>query len=99
MCEVFNAAAQALDRSGFRDQRLDLFGHGTGGKLPPSWMDWPIIHAGSEVEVVPNMTLFLQTILLDFGTGFAIALGETVVVGGAGCTTFSRLSHDLVIKA
>jgi Xaa-Pro dipeptidase len=95
--EVFNTWRDAAGDAD-RGHEFDILGHGLGGAHSPTWIDWPIIHAHSEAEVVPNMVLFLHSMNIDAEAGLVMSIGETVHVTETGSATLSRLNHDLVIR-
>lgn len=62
-------------------------------------MDWPWIHAGSEIVAAPNMVLYVHMILADRGTGRTMTLADTSVVTATRSERLSRLKLDLVVNA
>ena len=87
---VFAAHARVVDGAGMRGLRLNACGYSLGTTFAPNWMDWPMIHAGSEVVIEPGMVFFLHMILMDTEAGLAMMPGQTVLVGPAGCELLSR---------
>ncbi len=53
--------------------KLNACGYGLGALYPPTWMDWPMIHAGNPVAVEPNVDIFMHMILLDWDHHLAMA--------------------------
>ena len=96
--DIFSAHADALDRAGFGDHRLNACGYSLGALYPPTWMDWPMIFRDNPVELRPNMVIFMHMILLDADTSLAMSVGDTVVTTPAGCETLTRLGQDLVVN-
>lgn len=96
--DIFAAHARVYDAHGYRDQRFNACGYSLGATYAPSWMDWPMIHAGSEVQLEAGMVFFLLMILVDRPRTLTMSLGETVVIGTDGCETLSRMPVDLVVN-
>ena len=57
-----------------------------------------MFYADNPIVIVPGMTFFLHMILMDSDHEVAMAVGESVVVGEAGCERLSRASLDLVVN-
>jgi Xaa-Pro dipeptidase len=96
--DIFDAHARTYDRLGFREQRFNACGYSLGATYAPSWMDWPMIHAGCDEPLKPGMVFFLLMILVDRARELTMSIGETVVVGEEGCETLSRMPTDLVVN-
>lgn len=73
-------------------------GRPMGATFSPNWMDWPMFYADNPVEIVPSMVFFLHMILMDSDHDLAMALGESVLVGEAGCERLSAAPLDLVVN-
>ena len=95
--QVFEAHASVLRKAGYEGSYLNACGYTMGATYPPTWMDWPMIYAGEPQVLAPNMVFFLHMILLDSDTGLSMSLGETVVVGDAGCEPISHAPRGLVV--
>lgn len=96
--DIFAAHARTYDRLGLREQRFNACGYSLGATYAPSWMDWPMIHAGSDVRLEPGMVFFLLMILVDRTKGLTMSVGETVCIGKQGCVTLSAMRPDLVVN-
>ena len=96
--DIFQAHADALDRSGFGDHMLNACGYSLGALYPPTWMDWPMIFRDNPVVVQPNMVIFMHMILLDADNVLAMSVGDTVITTAEGCETLTRLGQDLVVN-
>lgn len=96
--DIFAAHARVYDAQGFREQRFNACGYSLGATYAPSWMDWPMIHAGSEVRLEAGMVFFLLMILVDRAQGLTMSVGETVVIGQNGCEALSHMPTDLVVN-
>lgn len=96
--DVFQAHADALDRAGFGEHRLNACGYSLGALYPPTWMDWPMIYRGNPMVIQPNMVIFMHMILLDADTSLAMSLGDTVLTTPAGCETLTKLGQALVVN-
>ena len=96
--DIFQAHADALDRSGFGDHMLNACGYSLGALYPPTWMDWPMIYRDNPVVVQPNMVIFMHMILLDADNMLAMSVGDTVITTAEGCETLTRLGQDLVVN-
>ena len=98
MGAVFDAHARAFDSAGIGDHRLNACGYSMGSTFSPNWMDWPMFYADNPVEIVPGMVFFLHMILMDSDHDVAMAVGETILIGEAGCERLSGASLDLVVN-
>jgi Xaa-Pro dipeptidase len=96
--EVFAAHARVLDGRGYRAHRLNACGYSLGAVYPPSWMDWPMFHAGNPVPAAPDMVFFLHMILMDSESGKAMTLGHTVRVTETGVERLSGAGLELVVN-
>ncbi|GBD41215.1 Ectoine hydrolase [bacterium HR39] len=97
--EVFAAHARTLDRYGLAPHRMAACGYSLGAVFAPSWMDWPMIHAGSPVVLEPGMVFFVHIIVMDSERGRAMTLGRTSVIGEDGPEPLSRLPVELAVAA
>ena len=96
--DIFQAHADAFDRSGFGGHKLNACGYSLGALYPPTWMDWPMIFRDNPVVIQPNMVIFMHMILLDSDTKLAMSVGDTVLTTPAGCETLTRLGQGLVVN-
>jgi Xaa-Pro dipeptidase len=96
--QVFHAHAAVLDRHGYGAHRLNACGYSLGAVYPPSWMDWPMFHAGNGERAAPNMVFFLHMILMDSDAGRAMTLGHTVRVTETGVERLSNADLGLVVN-
>jgi Xaa-Pro dipeptidase len=96
--EVFDAHARVLDGAGFGAHRLNACGYSLGATYAPSWMDWPMFHAGNSVVVEPGMVLFVHIILMDSDSGTAMSLGRSSVITENGPELLSARPIDLVVR-
>ena len=96
--DIFNAHADALDRAGFGDYKLNACGYSLGALYPPTWMDWPMIFRDNPVVVQPNMVIFMHMILLDWDNKLAMSVGDTVLTTPDGCETLTKLGDGLVVN-
>lgn len=96
--DIFNAHADALDRSGFGDHKLNACGYSLGALYPPTWMDWPMIYRDNPVVVQPSMVIFMHMILLDADNTLAMSLGDTVITTPTGCETLTQLGQGLLVN-
>ncbi len=96
--DIFSAHAEALDRAGFGEHKLNACGYSLGALYPPTWMDWPMIYRDNPVVVEPNMVIFMHMILLDSDTMLAMSVGDTVLTTPAGCETLTQLGQGLVVN-
>lgn len=95
--DVFDAHARVYDAAGYKDHRLNACGYSLGATYSPSWMDWPMLCTGQDINLKPNMVLFLLMILLNSETGCAMSLGETVRVTETGCEPLTQAPLDLIV--
>ena len=96
--DIFQAHADAFDRAGYGDHKLNACGYSLGALYPPTWMDWPMIFRDNPVVIQPNMVIFMHMILLDSDTKLAMSVGDTVLTTAAGCETLTRLGQGLVVN-
>ncbi|MDE2937998.1 MAG: Xaa-Pro peptidase family protein [Chloroflexota bacterium] len=96
--DIFNAHADALDRAGFGEHRLNACGYSLGALYPPTWMDWPMIFRDNPTVVEPNMVIFMHMILLDWDRRLAMSVGDTVVITADGSETLTKMGTDLVVN-
>ena len=96
--DIFKAHADALDRSGFGEHKLNACGYSLGALYPPTWMDWPMIFRDNPVVVQPNMVIFMHMILLDGDATLAMSVGDTVITTPTGCETLTQLGQGLVVN-
>ena len=96
--DIFTAHADALDRAGFGEHRLNACGYSLGALYPPTWMDWPMIFRDNPLVVQPNMVIFMHMILLDWDRKLAMSVGDTVLVTSDGCETLTKMGTDLVVN-
>lgn len=98
MGEVFDAHAEVFDRRGLKRHRLNACGYALGAVYAPSWMDWPMFHAGNRTVIKPGMVFFLHMILMDSDSGCAMTLGRTSLVGALTAEPLSKAPLDLVVR-
>ena len=96
--DIFSAHAEAFDRAGFGEHKLNACGYSLGALYPPTWMDWPMIFRDNPVVVHPNMVIFMHMILLDWDNRLAMSVGDTVITTAEGCETLTRLGDELVVN-
>ena len=92
--EVFEAHARVLDAAGLKTHRLNACGYSLGAMYTPTWMDWPMFHAGNRELAAPDMVFFVHIIVMDSERGKAMTLGETVRVTATGHERLSRAPLD-----
>lgn len=93
--DVYDAHRRVMDRRGMAGHRLNACGYSLGARFAPSWMEWPMFHAGEDAPIVPSMSLFAHMILMDSDTGTAMTLGRTYLTTDAAPEPLSRLTLDL----
>jgi Xaa-Pro dipeptidase len=98
LSDVFHAHARVLDGAGYARHRMNACGYSLGAVYPPSWMDWPMFHAGNDVPAAPDMVFFLHMIVMDSEAGRAMSLGHTVRVTETGVERLNRAPLDLVVN-
>ena len=96
--DVFDAHARIFDARGLAAHRLNACGYSLGARFSPSWMDWPMFHAGNTIAIEPDMTLFLHMILADSDTGTAMTLGRTYLTTATAPESLSQAALDLVVN-
>ncbi len=95
--DMFDAHARVFDDAGLREHRLNACGYSLGAAFTPCWMDTPMIYAGNETIIEPNMVLFTHMIIADSDTNTAMSLGQSYITTKAGPECLSRHEIDLII--
>lgn len=95
LADVFDAHARALDDAGYREHRMNACGYSLGATFTPTWMDWPMLYAGSRVVAEPGMVFFIHIIVMNSDAGLAMTVGHTVLVGTQSSATLSALPLEL----
>lgn len=68
--------------------------HSLGATYAPNWMDWPMLYAGNLVEAASGTVFFVHIVVFDAGSGLAMTLGRTSLIGDAGAEPLSAASLD-----
>ena len=95
---ALQAHARVLDGHGLSAHRLAACGYSLGARFTPSWMDTPMFYEANPWPIEPGMVLFLHMILMDSGTGTAMCLGRTSLVGGAGAEPLNGADLNLMVR-
>ena len=95
---VFDAHAKVCDDAGLRKHRLNACGYSMGATFAPSWMDWPMLFHGVELEAAPGMVFFMHMILFDSDAGLAASVGRTSIVTQTGSKPVSTAPLNLIVK-
>lgn len=93
---MFDAHAKVLDDAGLSEHRLNACGYSLGAAFTPCWMDSPMIYAGNDTIIVPNMVLFTHMIIADSTTNTAMTLGQSYITRNNGPQILSRHQIDLI---
>ncbi len=96
--DVFAAHARVLDAHGLADHRLNACGYALGATFAPSWMDAPMVYAGSPWPIAADQVFFLHMILMDSATDTALCLGRTSLVTAARAEPLNAPDLDLVVR-
>ena len=91
--DVFEAHRRVLEKHGHAANRLAACGYSMGARFAPSWMDWPMFHAGNEVVLQGDMTFFIHIILMDSERGKAMTLGHCLRIREDASLPPERLSR------
>ncbi len=94
--EVFDAHARTMAAHGLSGRQLNACGYALGATFAPSWMDWPMCHAGQGYEMRPGNVFFLHMILFDAEAGLAMTLARTSLVTESGAEPLSAAPLDLI---
>lgn len=94
---VFQAHATALDNAGYHAARLNACGYSLGAHYAPCWMDGFMFYEGNRTLAAANMVFFIHIIMMDSETGFAMTLGQTVLVTETGTERLTNAPMDLFI--
>lgn len=93
---VFGAHARTMAARGQGGRQLNACGYALGATFAPSWMDWPMCHAGQSYETRPGNVFFLHMILFDADAGLAMTLARTSLVTESGAEPLSAAPLDLI---
>jgi Xaa-Pro dipeptidase len=96
--DVFDAHAQVMDAHGMQKHRLNACGYSLGAKFTPSWMDFPMLYHGNEVELAPGMVFFTHMILMDSDAGAAYCLGRTYIIGAKKPEPVSKYPLTMIVR-
>lgn len=95
---VFDTHARIIDERGLTRHRLNACGYSLGARFSPSWMEHQMFHAGSEQEILADMSLFVHMIIMDSDSGAAMSLGQTYLTTDGAPRSLSRHSLDLIVR-
>ena len=96
--DVFAAHARVLDRHGLGAHRLNACGYSLGATFAPSWMDAPMFYDANPFVIPEGGVFFLHMILMDSGSGTALCLGRTSLVGAGGAEPLNAPDLALVVR-
>jgi Xaa-Pro dipeptidase len=96
--DVFDAHARVMDAHGMKAHRLNACGYAMGAKFTPSWMDYPMLFHGNDVELRPGMAFFVHMILMNSQAGAAYCLGRTSIIGDKGAAPVSRHPLEMITR-
>ena len=85
-----------MDERGLTRQRFNACGYSVGAHFAPSWMEHQMFHAGNPLEIAPDMSLFVHTIILDSDTGTAMTLGQIYLTTTDTPKALSRYGLDFI---
>ena len=91
--DVFEAHRLVLEKHGHAANRLAACGYSMGARFAPSWMDWPMFHAGNDVPLQGDMTFFVHIILMDSERDKAMTLGHSLHIQEDASLPPERLSR------
>ncbi len=93
----FQAHADALDRAGYSEHRLNACGYSLGTTFAPNWMDWPMLYRDNPVEIRPGMVIFVHIIMMDSVRGLAMCPGRTSLITETGAEPLSSLPLEFPV--
>ncbi len=96
--EVFDAHARVMDAHGMQKHRFNACGYSLGAKFTPSWMDFPMLYCGNEVELSAGMVFFTHMILMDSDLGAAYCLGRTYIIGDKMPEPVSKYPLTMIVR-
>lgn len=96
--DVFDAHAKVLGDHGMQAYKLNLCGYSLGATFAPTWMDAPMIHHASTVEIVPDMVLFGQMMMMDPETKTAMTLGRSYLTTQSDAEALSDIPITFVTR-
>jgi len=94
--EIFDVNADGLDRGGFASHRFGSTGYSVGCTWAPTSMDAPpMIYSGNPTVCEPGMTLFYHVFITDADSGYAMAVGHTLLVTEGAPDVLTALPAEL----
>ena len=96
--DIFTAHADALDRAGFGEHRLNACGYSLGALYPPTWMDWPMIFRDNPVEVRGQHGHLHAHDPAGLGPEAGHVGGGYGAGYANGCETLTKMGTDLVVN-
>ncbi|MDA7967002.1 Xaa-Pro peptidase family protein [Ruegeria sp.] len=97
--DVYDAHQAVFEGRGLGRFRRPSCGYSLGATYRPTWMDVPpMIQSSNDMPIVPNMVLFLHSIVMDTDTQLAMSLGRTVLTTSEDCEVLSSEKLDLLAK-
>lgn len=94
--QIFDVHQKTFSRHGFGQATLSACGYPMGAVYPPTWMESPLVWAGSREVVQAGMTFFLHMILFDRETGTSMCIGETAIVEADGCERVTHVPRTVI---
>ena len=97
---IDDAHRRVFDEAGHRVHRYAACGYSLGATFRPSWMDVPpMLYSGNPTIARPGMVLFPHASLTDADSGYAMALGHTLVITEDGREVLSELPLGVPVIA
>ena len=97
---IDDAHRRVFDEAGHRVHRYSACGYSLGATYRPSWMDVPpMLYSGNPMIARPGMVLFPHASLTDADSGYAMALGHTLVITEGGREVLSELPLGVPVIA
>jgi Xaa-Pro dipeptidase len=92
-----DACRAVLRAAGLEAFLLHRLGFSLGVAYPPSWIEGMSIWAADPHRFAPGMVFSLEPNLCLAAEGFALKLGDTVLMGAGGPETLSGVARDVLV--
>ncbi len=95
--DVFYEYKKIIDKTKYKNARLNACGYSMGTTFAPNWMDWPMLYEKNSIILKENQIFFLHMILMHSESNTAMNLGETYIVKKNKCKRLGKLTLDLIV--
>ena len=93
---IYDRYRSLADKAGMSDCALSGCGYSLGAAYHPTWMEWPWIHAGTEVPAQEGMVVYVYMILVDQQQSCAVAVADTSLVTKASSERITSVPESII---